>query len=330
MAVSVVLNGARSNTRVSDGTRRRILDIAADLNYSPNAMAQGLKRQRANTIGILFNWAGPHAVHDLYSVAVLDGVVAEAGEAGYHILLYTAPWRDAAASSSAFSDRRTDGVVVVAPRDPSDVIPGLTTLGLPVAIVSSMTAIKGVPFVDVDNCAGVTLALEHLTGLGHTRIAYAGYGHDRHSMRERFETFRRWMSENDSPTPDAWAMTHLSPGRGGENSPIIEALLRQKDRPTAIFAATDDLAAEILQVAQRLNIALPEELSVVGFDDLLVASLTTPKLTTIRQPLFDMGRQAARLLIARIEGREEENSGPAHIFAPELIVRSSTAVPAGL
>jgi DNA-binding LacI/PurR family transcriptional regulator len=115
MAVSVVLNGARSNTRVSDATRRRITEIASDLNYSPNAMAQGLKRQRTKTLGVLFSWAGAQAVHSLYSAAILDGIVDAAGAAGYHVLLFTQSWQTAAKSARSFSDRRTDGIVVVAP-----------------------------------------------------------------------------------------------------------------------------------------------------------------------------------------------------------------------
>ena len=328
MAVSVVLNGARSNTRVSDTTRQRILEIAADLNYTPNALAQSLKRQRANTIGILFTWAGPNALHNLYSVAVLDGIVASAGAAGYHILLYTSSWKNALVSSAAFSDRRADGVVVVAPLEQSDVISGLTALGLSVAVVSSIPEVGTVPFVDIDNARGATLALDHLRELGHTRIGFVGYGLDRRSMRERYETYCRWMRQHDLPIQEQWALTNLFPGNRECNTPILETVLRSENRPTALFAVTDDLAIEVMERANNLGIAVPERLSVVGFDDLLVASMTTPKLTTIRQPLFEMGKQAASLLIARIEGREEESSGPAHIFAPELIIRSSTAPPA--
>jgi DNA-binding LacI/PurR family transcriptional regulator len=162
MAVSVVLNGARSNTRVSDSTRHRILDIASGMNYTPNAMARGLKRQRTNTIGVLFNWAGGSAIHNLYSVAILDGIVAGAATAGYHVLLYTESWRNAAVSSAAFADQRTDGVIVIAPNEDSDVISGLVELGLSVSLVSSVTAVEGVPYITIDNRIGVTLALDHL------------------------------------------------------------------------------------------------------------------------------------------------------------------------
>lgn len=326
MAVSVVLNGARSNTRVSDATRQRIQNIAADLHYSPNALARGLKRQRTNTLGVLFNWAGSHMIHNMYSVGVLDGVVN--GAAGYHILLYTTPWHSAALSASAFSDQRTDGVIVVAPREQSDVIPGLVALGLPIAVVSSVTEVAGVPFVTIDNRRGMALALEHLRELGHTRIAYVGQGRIRHNLRERHDAYRAWMAARDLPIPDAYVLADLSSGDEESNAHLLERLLGLPNRPSAVFAANDDLAAEVLEAARRMGVAVPEQLSVVGFDDILAASLTTPKLTTVRQPLFEMGRRAARMLIESIEGTGAEIAEPAHIIAPELVVRASTAPPA--
>jgi len=329
MAVSVVLNGARSNTRVSESTRRRILSVAADLNYSPNAMARGLKRQRTNTLGVLFSWASSRAIHNLYSVAVLDGVVEGAAEAGYHILLYTKSWKNATISSVDFSDRRTDGVVVVAPPIASDVITGLVALDLPVTVVSAATDISDVPYVSIDNRHGVALALDHLRDLGHTRIAYAGLPLDRYSMRERFDAYCKWLAQNGLPLRDEHVILNLHPAANGQNVGLIERLLRLPDRPTAIFVATDDLAADFLGAARGMGVDLPRELSVVGFDDILVASLTTPKLTTIRQPLFEMGRQAAELLIAKIEGRGETDP-PAHIVTPTLVVRESTAPPPDL
>jgi LacI family transcriptional regulator len=324
MAVSVVLNGARSNTRVSDATRRRILTIAADLNYAPNAMARSLKRQRTNTIGVLFTWAGHRTIHNMYSVTVLDGIVEGAAAAGYHVLLYTQRWHNAEVSTIGFSDHRADGVVVVAPRENSDVVSGLTALGLRTALVSSVSEIPDIPSVDVDNRAGIRLAMEHLWKLGHTNIGYVGYGTDRHSMRERIETFHREMTAYKLPVHESHVRADLHPSL---ESASILSILQLSDRPTALIAANDDLAAVVIDCARQIGISVPEQLSVIGFDDILVASLTTPKLTTIRQPLFEMGRQAASLLIESIEGRGEAQTDFAHIFMPELIVRESTASP---
>lgn len=324
MAVSVVLNGARSNTRVSEATRRRITEITKSLKYSPNAMAQGLKRQRNYTLGVLFEWAGTHTIHNLYSAAVLDGIVGGAAEAGYHVLLYTTPWKDAAASSPGFSDQRTDGVIVVAPSEHSDVVSGLVGLEIPVAVLSSFTEVAGVPYVAIDNCAGVTLALEHLRTLGHKRIAFAGQGRGRTSMRERHDTFLAWMNEHDLPVPDEHVLRDFYPGTPG-NAEKLQQLLCLPNRPTAIFAVTDDIASEVLEAARTVGVTVPEQLSVVGFDDVLLASLTVPKLTTVRLPLVEMGHQVADLLIELIEERRA-SSNHVHIAAPELIVRASTAV----
>jgi len=326
MAVSVVLNGARSNTRVSDATRRRIVEVASGLNYSPNAMAQGLKRQRTGTIGVLFNWAGTHTVHDLFSTALLDGIVAGAAAAGYHILLYTKPWRDAATSSPLFSDRRTDGVIVVAPDETSDVVPGLSALGLPIILLSSATDVPSVQYVKTDNTFGVSLALDHLWDLGHKRIAFASQGQARHSMWERSEAYATWMARHSLPVPNGYALGDLDMGHDAGNVSRLKGMLSLPDRPTAVFAATDDLAVEVLEAALSVGLTVPEQLSVVGFDDILLASLTVPKLTTIRQPLHEMGLQSTHLLIATIEGREKTLDEPAcHITVPELIVRASTA-----
>ncbi len=332
-AVSVVLNGARSNTRVSEETRGRIREIAAELNYSPNALAQGLKRQRANTIGVLFNWAGAYTLNNLFSVAILDGVVAGAASAGYRVLLYTEAWHTAETSAAAFSDSRADGVIVVAPGDHSDVISGLTNAGVPVALLSSVTDLPSVPYSNGDNRQGVALALEHLTSLGHTRIAYISHCLDRYNMRDRCGRFREWMSAHGLKLPDDYVLSLHRMEGAGTNRTQIDALLRLPEPPTAILASNDDIATEVLDAARHAGIVVPDQLSVVGFDDVLIASLTVPKLTTIRQPLFEMGQQAVLLLAARIEAGIEAKGGlsldgPAasYIGAPELIIRASTSI----
>ncbi len=280
MAVSVVLNGARSNTRVSDATRRRIIKVASDLNYSPNAMAQGLKRQRTNTIGVLFNWAGPTVIHDPFSMAMLDGIGAGSALAGYHVLLYTKAWQNAAVSSHLFSDRRTDGVIVIAPEESSDVVPGFVAMGIPMVLLSSATNVPGVHYVKTDNHFGVSLALNYLWDLGHRRIAYAGQGHTRVSMRERYEEYLGWMARHDLPIPEGYIVEDLDLRRDTGNVNRLTELLKLPVRPTAVFSATDDLAVDVLEAARAIDIAVPEQLSVIGFDDVLIASLTVPKLTT--------------------------------------------------
>lgn len=328
-AASAVLNAPQATTRVSEDTRRRILGVAAELNYTPNAVARGLKRRRTQTVGVLFGWSGQRALHNQYSVALLDGMVEGAGDADYHVLLYTKRWQNAAASAAAFADQRTDGMVVIALPDNSDAVPTLAAQGMPVVVVSSVPGMPGVPYVTTDNRAGAALALEHLHSLGHVRIAYATTERNRHSLRLRHDAYRAWMAERGLPVPDGFVLDGLSPAAtpGDNFTERVTALLHlpADRRPTALFTATDDLASRLLDAARGAGVSVPGDLSVVGFDDVLVASLTTPKLTTVRQPLFEIGRLAACLLVRLIEG--EALAETAHVFAPELIVRESTAPP---
>ena len=143
-------------------------------------------------------------------------------------------------------------------------------------------------------------------------------------MYERHEAFRQWMAQNNIPVREAFMLPDIESGNAETGTKHLKHLLSLPDRPTAIVAANDDLAALALEVARAMNISVPDQLSVVGFDDVLIASLTVPKLTTIRHPLFETGQMAARLLIENIEGKNEA-AEPAHIFTPELIIRSSTA-----
>jgi LacI family transcriptional regulator len=333
-AASAVLNAPQANTRISEETRRRILGVAAELNYTPNAVARGLKQRRTQTVGVLFGWSGQRALRSQYSVSMLDGVVEGAGDSGYHVLLYTKRWHDAAAAAAAFADQRTDGVVVVAPPDDPDSVPTLIAGGRPVVVVSSVPGLPDVPYVTIDNREGAAIALEHLRSLGHTRIAYATTARNRHSLRLRYDAYRSWMAERGLAVPDAHVLDALpaSDGTPDDLPRRVAALMRLPagERPTALFAATDDLAARILDALRGAGFAAPGDLSVVGFDDVPVASLTTPKLTTVHQPLFEMGRLAARLLVARIEGREEATGGPAHVLNPQLVVRESTTAPPGV
>ncbi len=326
MAASVVLNGARSNTRVSDVTRRRIIAVASELNYSANAMAQGLKRQRSNTIGILFSWAGPSTLHSSFSMAVLDGIVAGAATKGYRILLYTEHWEDAATSTKVFSDSQTDGVVLVAPYENSDVVPSFLAMNVPVVLLSSATTLPNMDFVHLDDRHGVFLALEHLHELGHSRIAYVGSGHQRYSIRKRYDSYCDWMSQHSLSIQDDYIIKELDDGSNTERVNRLAEWLQQPNPPTAVFTVTDDIAAEVLEAARSVGIRVPEEMSVVGFDDSVVASLAVPKLTTIHYPVFEMSQQATHLLIESMERKREGiQKHEGHIISPTLVVRESTA-----
>jgi len=215
-------------------------------------------------------------------------------------------------------------VIIIAPNEASDIVPALVSLESPMVLVSSVSSVPGIPYVTIDNSNVIALAMEHLTALGHTRIAYIGGGTGRHNLRERFEGFQRWMDLHHLPLPAHYLLGELEPDVCDINFAALSALLDGSEPPTAVLASNDDIAIQMMQVARSRGVSIPEQLSVVGVDDVLAAALTTPKLTTVRQPLFEIGNRAAQILTDRIEGREGISTS---VILPNLIVRESTAPP---
>jgi LacI family transcriptional regulator len=325
VALSTVSNVLNNGPRpVRPETRTRILEAVRRLDYHPSAVARGLARRRTNMLGILFGVVESSAVViNAYSAAVLQGALAAASETGYDITHLTTPWRDAEHSLAPFRDRRTDGVLVVAPPTDSDMMPALTSLGLPLVAVSWPPERGGVPSVDADDFHGARLAMEHLLGLGHRRIAHITGHPNLISAVAREQVYRQCLLEAGiTPRPE-----YVLPGRyeteiGYE---CARRLLALPEPPTAIFAGNDEIAFGVLEAAREMGFPVPGRLSIVGVDDRPLAALVTPALTTVRQPFDTLGKEAVRLLIRRIE----DQSVPAvmHLFPPELAVRASTAPP---
>ena len=322
--VSNVLNNRNEPVRAE--TRQKVLSAARLLNYQPNAMARGLVRRKSGALGILFHTTAAAVALDPYTSALLQGILRAAAEARQALVLYPEPWRSVAASASLVGDRRVDGMLVIAPAADDATLAALTGLGFPLVFVSATVPTgTGAAAVDVDNEQGARLAAEHLLALGHRRMAHLRGDHHQASALQRESAFREALAGSGVALreEDVLSCTY----QGTEGYDATRALLARPEgaAPTAIFAANDRLAVAALQAARDAGVEVPGRLSIVGFDDAPAASLTTPALTTIRQPLPQIGETAVRLLSQAIQG-----DGPApanHLLAPELVVRGSTAPP---
>jgi DNA-binding LacI/PurR family transcriptional regulator len=320
---SAVLNPTRTSTRFSAETRERVLDIARQVHYQPNALARALTGQPTRTIGVLFGLERASvAVANPFIFTLLQGIVAVAAESGYNVTLFTEPWHDSASSSGQVRDGRTDGVVVIAPATDSDIISSLADFDIPTVSIATPADEGLAPSVDVDNIAGARLATEYLLSLGHQRIAHLVGDGNLRSARERRDAFLETMAQAGVLVPPEYVLPGLYSAASGMER--AHQLLDLPCPPTAIFAASDDIAKGVLKAACDRNIAVPAQLSVIGFDN-LHAMNSDPPLTTIDQPLMKIGEEAARLLLRRLH--EEEVPQEATLFAPTLIVRASTAPP---
>jgi LacI family transcriptional regulator len=321
--VSAVLNGVRSNTRVSAETRERVERCARQLHYTPNASARGLVRRRSDCIGVLVGIADSGAsLSDPYASGVLSGILSEAFQRklGVTILPHAMSEGDDEPMTS-YRNGCCDGVVLIAPHNGSRAVAQLIDSGFPGTLVAYAMSERSLSSVDVDNAAGIRLAVDHLRALGHHRIAHIAGNPDLSSAVEREFAFRAAMADASLSVPEGfvrWACYS-----GNQTAPVVKAMLALPSPPTAIVAANDHIALAVIQTASALGVDVPGQLSVTGFDDIPTASHANPSLTTIRQPLAAIGKESVRLLVASIAGDAPVQTR----LAPELIGRASTARP---
>jgi DNA-binding LacI/PurR family transcriptional regulator len=321
---SAILSSSRSNTRFSAGTRERVLNAAQELRYQPNALARALTGQPTRTIGVLFGLERASvAVASPYVFTVLQGIVAAAAEARYNVTLFTEPWHGASVSAGAVRDGRTDGIIVIAPTSDSDILSYLAEFEIPVVSITSPVEEGLAPSVDIDNVAGARMATEYLVSLGHRRIAHLTGDYILRSGVERRDSFLSTMAQAGLPVPPPYLVPGLYTFQSGFEGGLH--LLSLPIPPTAIFAASDNIAQGLFAAARQMKVAVPDQLSIIGFDDLPDSLMMEPPLTTIRQPLVEIGEEAARLLLRRV--RKETVLLKPNLFPPTLVVRASTAPP---
>lgn len=321
-AVSRVLRDAPS-TRVGAETRQRIQDAARELGYRPNFAARALKSARTNVIGLVV----PVVTNAIFS-EILRGAEEEAQSHGYLVFVArTEGMIDGGEETipRLIGEGRLDGVLLqvgdaMRPEDLHIFLNG----SLPLVVMNSVHP-GHAGSVILDDARGMRMATEHLIGLGHTRIGLVGGLPRSDSGRRREEGFRGAMADADLPVPEHY-VTRLGyePRQGGA---ALGALAGLAEPPTAIVVANVNAAHGALMEARRMGLSVPHDLSIAAMHDAWTAENAWPPLTTVRMPLVEFGRQAARDLLERIETGalvDRVVTDP----PPELIVRESTAPPA--
>jgi DNA-binding LacI/PurR family transcriptional regulator len=316
--VSRVLN---DSPRVSDTTRARVLAAIELLDYRPNPLARGLSRGRCQTLGVVV----PFFTH-ASAVERLRGVAAALDGSRYDLVLFNVEspvHRDEHFGTLTRRDR-ADGLLIMSLPPPSKSLARLAGAGVPVVLLD--TSGPGVPAVVTDDVEGGRLATHHLLALGHERIAFIGddpdnpLGFTAGSSREA--GYRQTMTNAGVKIPAGY-VCH-GPHVRTIARRLTEQLLARPDRPTAVFASSDVQALGVLEAARAAGLDVPADVSVVGFDDVEVSGYAG--LTTVRQPLFESGKLAARILLDALEDGHLPEPGE-HRLGLELVERSTTAPP---
>lgn len=322
--VSVTLNGAKSKTlRVSEETRQRVLKAAAELGYRRDPRASALATGRNRVIGLMLPHVHSFAFPDPFYSLVTAGVAAAASHEGYNLMLYTAVAEEEPQRATEMIDRRIDGLILVLPPDGTPIVGECARRGISTIAILQRPDLAPLT-INSDDSAGGRLATEHLIGLGHRRIAHLFGKRDIHTSEPRYEAYRDALLAAGIE-PDAALVAEGGFDRGvGRTSTRDLLRLPEARRPTAIFAANDLSAHGALDAIHEAGLRVPEDLSVVGYDDTWYASVTHPPLTTVDMNVGGIGRRAAEMLITSLEGRVEE---PHPILPVSLTLRRSSGPP---
>ena len=322
--VSVALNGGKSKTlRVSAETRFRIQALADELGYRLDPRASALATGKNHVIGLMLPHAHSFAVPDPFYSLVLSGVAAAASQLGYNLILYTAVAEEDSDRATMMIDRRVDGLILVLPPSGTPIIEECRRRGIGAISILQRPEQSS---LSVNSCdyEGGKLATEHLIALGHRRIGHLYGNRAIHTSETRHRAYVDALtSAGIEADPDLTRDGHFD--RGIAKCATHELLELPEDRrPTAIFASNDLSAHGAIDAIDEAGLSVPEDVSVVGYDDTWYALVTNPPLTSVNMAVDLIGRRAAEMLIASIDGRPDEQ----HAVLPvSLTVRRSSGPP---
>jgi DNA-binding LacI/PurR family transcriptional regulator len=313
--VSRIVNGAAAEHRIAKETQERVLHAAALHGYSANTVARSLRQKRTYTIGVILP-----EISEGYSTAVLSGIEDELLKDGYFYFVVSHRHREELLDGylRMMLARSVEGIIAVdTPLDQE--------LSVPLVSVSGHSRRQGVINIELDHERAAHLALQHLQSLGHTRIAFIK------GQAFSSDTDHRWHAIADaakklSISIDSELVVQLQgpepgPGPGLE---ITQELIKTKRPFTAIFAFNDITAIGAILALREAGLGVPRDVSVLGFDDVLIAATNNPPLTTIHQPLRAMGQAAATTLLGLIRDEIPQPHPPAVTVFPKLVIREST------
>jgi DNA-binding LacI/PurR family transcriptional regulator len=316
---STVSRALHNSSLVNHETAERIRQIAREKGYRPSAVARSLVTRKTRTIGVVVT-----RIADPFIAEVVNGIEEVANDHGYSVFLANSnadPDREVKVVHS-FHERRVDGILVTASRVGALYMPLLTEMRVPTVLINNQHPGEFVHSVMIDNPAASRQATEHLLQLGHKRIAYIGDQFGFQSDIERFAGYRSTLEVADIPFfPE---LTAHGDGKAEGGMRAMEKLLGLADPPTAVFCYNDMSALGALRAIHAHGLRVPDDISVVGFDDLFIASYISPTLTTISQPMRQMGSMAMEILLNLFSG---SNSKTNMKVQGQLIVRESTAPP---
>ncbi len=315
---STVSRALQGTGRMSEETRARIIELAAEMGYTPDALARSLVRGRTHTVGVVVT-----TIADPFVAGIVAGIEEVAGEAGYTVLLgasHSNPEREIAVVEN-LRQRRVDAVIVTASRVGDHYSEHLQRFGAPIVLVNNMVQGEYLYAITCDQIDGAYQATSYLIELGHRRIAYIGSATRQHSSRLRQRGYETAVAEAGLPIDPHLVVSPIAPSDVEVGQKALQTLWPM--HPSAILAYNDLTAIGVMMAAREMGIRIPEDLSLVGFDDIDVTEFVTPPLTTVHQPREAMGRAAMQMALDLLQEKASQN----RTLACKLVIRESATRP---
>ena len=315
---------------MSPATRERVLAVARKLDYAPSAAARTLVKRQSQLIGVVLFTGYEHPdIHHPFFQEVLVGLKHGIGELGYDLLLFATEQPGSSQGRPHSYLRRAqqhgvDGIVVMGVDRDDPEVEKLVRSPVPVIGVDLDVSGDHTSYVASDNIGGARLAVRHLHGLGHTRIATIAGPADTKPGADRILGYRAEMNALGLEIHPGFLAEGDFYAESAER--LMQGLLRRRTPPTAVFAAADMMAVGAIRAIQAAGLSVPGDVAIVGFDDIRLAELVSPPLTTIRQDMVGIGQAAGRALVEQIEN--PDSTPPVLTLPVELVVRASCGSPA--
>ena len=317
---STVSRALNDSPLLREETKGRIRRLSIELGYEKNELARGLVKGVSGAIGLII----PDIINPFFA-DIARGAERVARARGYGVLLCTTEGDPELERShmKLLRRKRVDGLLLSSVTAEDPYLEELIRTHVPFVLVSRLVRALDAPLVVADDRYGARLAVEHLVALGHLKIGFIGGPQDVQSSQDRMEVYREVLTRQGLPLRRGWAVfasfTQEAGREWGRN------FLSRRDRPTAIFAANDLIALGVMEAAEELGLRIPEDLSLVGYNNISYAALPRIQLTTVAQPTLEMGRIAAEYLLDVIGGNRRRKLRKG--LLPHLVVRSTTAPP---
>ncbi|WP_085506075.1 LacI family DNA-binding transcriptional regulator [Thalassobacillus devorans] len=321
VSVTTVSRALNGYSDVNANTRQKIEQIAKEIEYSPNALARSLVMKKTKTIGLLVSGLSREGSKDNIVFDVLTGINEYCGEMDYDLVLFNtnSSKQKEKTYTQLCRERRVDGVIVQGIKKDDPYLIEIFESDIPCVLIDVPLENETTGYVTTDNVDGTFRAVQHLSGLGHINIAMVN-GHDQAFVsQERLRGFELGMQKRNLPIRREWIVNGEYTELKAEQ--VTLELLTAFPEITAIVSASDLMALGVMRAARQLNRKIPDDLSLVGYDDITLAAYVSPALTTIAQDTFRMGFTAADLLVGILQGTETNR---VKIIDNELKVRQTT------